>query len=54
MLYGMDIIAVSCKMSSLMHSLRMCLPLDDPREFLETEKEFFSCLKGDGEQTSCH
>lgn len=30
--------------------LRMCLPLDDPREFLQTEKEFCCSLKGDSEQ----
>ena len=29
--------------------LRLCLPLDDSREFLETEKEFCRSLKEDSE-----
>ncbi|KDR71722.1 hypothetical protein GALMADRAFT_777088 [Galerina marginata CBS 339.88] len=31
-----------------LHAIWICLPLDDSREFLETEKEFFGSLKGNG------
>ncbi|KDR72891.1 hypothetical protein GALMADRAFT_142603 [Galerina marginata CBS 339.88] len=30
-----------------LHAIWMCLPLDDSRELLETEKRFFRSLKGD-------
>ncbi|KDR71762.1 hypothetical protein GALMADRAFT_253515 [Galerina marginata CBS 339.88] len=35
-----------------LHAIWMCLPLDDPRELLVTEKRFFGSLKGDGKQMS--